>query len=376
MNPIQIIFFSVTTLLILVYGGYYLLCYYTANHKSLKIKKKRKFKPSVSIVIPTWNEEDTIKGKLKNTLKLKYPNKKLEIIVIDSGSTDKTRSIVKKFKGVRLIVEKKRMGKANALNRVFRKCKGDIVIMSDSDCRLDKNILEKSMPYFSDTKIGALTGRQILLNPNENIATKTESEYRNFYFLIRKAESIIDSTIIFHGEFSAFRKELLENIYVDSVADDTELALRVRKKNYRALMIWEAIYREYAPDKLSERIKQKYRRAQGLIQIMSRFFSTFFLNPSYGYFGMLIFPVEFFMHLISPILLVIAFITLFFLPLNIFVLIIIGLGITLLIKRTRIFLLTFLHSQYSCLKGMFHYLFNGSSHSWEKVHGTRRYVDK
>ena len=376
MNPIQIIFFSVTTLLILVYGGYYLLCYYTANHKSLKIKKKRKFKPSVSIVIPTWNEEDTIKGKLKNTLKLKYPNKKLEIIVIDSGSTDKTRSIVKKFKGVRLIVEKKRMGKANALNRVFRKCKGDILIMSDSDCRLDKNILEKSMPYFSDTKIGALTGRQILLNPNENIATKTESEYRNFYFLIRKAESIIDSTIIFHGEFSAFRKELLENIYVDSVADDTELALRVRKKNYRALMIWEAIYREYAPDKLSERIKQKYRRAQGLIQIMSRFFSTFFLNPSYGYFGMLIFPVEFFMHLISPILLVIAFITLFFLPLNIFVLIIIGLGITLLIKRTRIFLLTFLHSQYSCLKGMFHYLFNGSSHSWEKVHGTRRYVDK
>jgi len=373
MNPIQIIFFFVTALLVLVYGGYYFLCYYTANHKSLKIKKNRKFRPSVSIVIPTWNEEDTIEGKLKNTLKLKYPNKKLEIIVIDSGSTDKTRSIVKKFKKIRLIAEKKRMGKANALNRVFKKCKGDIVIMSDSDCRLDENILEKSMPYFSNPKVGALTGRQILLNPDENIATKTESNYRNFYFLIRKAESIIDSTIIFHGEFSAFRKELLENIYSDSVADDTELALRIRKKKYRALMIWEAIYREYAPDKLSERIKQKYRRAQGLIQIMTRFFSTFFLNPSYGYFGMLIFPVEFFMHVISPILLIVAFITLFFLPLNIFVLIIIGIGISLLIKRTRIFLLTFLHSQYSCLKGMFHYLFNGSSHAWEKVHGTRRY---
>ena len=373
MNSIQIIFFSVTALLVLVYGGYYFLCYYTANHKLLKIKKNRKFRPTVSIVIPTWNEKDTIEGKLKNTLKLKYPNKKLEIIVIDSGSTDKTRSIVKKFKKVRLIAEKKRMGKANALNRVFKKCKGDIVIMSDSDCRLDEDILEKSMPYFSNPKVGALTGRQILLNPDENIATKTESNYRNFYFLIRKAESIIDSTIIFHGEFSAFRKELLENIYSDSVADDTELALRIRKKKYRALMIWEAIYREYAPDKLSERMKQKYRRAQGLIQIMTRFFSTFFLNPSYGYFGMLIFPVEFFMHVISPILLIVAFITLFFLPLNILALIGIGLGISLLIKRTRIFLLTFLHSQYSCLKGMFHYLFNGSSHAWEKVHGTRRY---
>ena len=103
MTIIQMIFYSVFLLFGAVYLGYYFLCYYTVRLKSLKIKKKNDFRPTVSIVIATWNEENTIEGKLKNTLKLKYPKNKLETIVIDSGSTDLTRKIVKKFKKVKLI---------------------------------------------------------------------------------------------------------------------------------------------------------------------------------------------------------------------------------------------------------------------------------
>ena len=372
--PENLFWFSVS-LLAVVYIGYYSLCLYVVKTKKLKVRKNMKFRPKVSFVIATWNEEKTILGKLKNTLALDYPKNKLEIIVIDSGSTDQTNNIVRKFKRVRLIAEKERKGKADALNKAFKKCKGDIVVISDSDCRLDKDILKKSMPYFFDPKVGALTGRQILLNSKENLATKTEQNYRNFYFMIRKAESIIDSTLVFHGEFSAFRRKLLDNIYDDSVADDSELALRIRKKNYRALMIWDAIYREYAPNRLSDRMKQKYRRAQGLVQIMSRFFSTFFLNPAYGYFGMLIFPVEFFMHAISPFIVILALITMFFLPLNLLILISFATIVALSIKIVRSFMLTFMHSQYACLKGMVSYLFKGSSFNWEKVHGTRRYEE-
>lgn len=371
----EILFWFSVSLLAVVYVSYYSICVYVAKRKELKIKKDTKFRPKISFVIATWNEEKTISGKLKNTLSLDYPKDKLEIIVIDSGSTDRTKDIVRKFKKVRLITEKERKGKADALNKVFKKCKGDVVIISDSDCRLDKNILKKSMPYFSDSKVGALTGRQILLNPGENLATKTEKKYRDFYFMIRKAESIIDSTLVFHGEFSAFKKELLDNIYSDSVADDSELALRIRKKKYKALMVWDAIYREYAPGKLSDRMKQKYRRAQGLIQIMSRFFSTFFFNPNYGYFGMLIFPTEFFMHVLSPFILLIAGITFFLLPLT--TMLVLGglILISLLIPQFRSFFFTFIHSQYACLRGILSYLFRGSSFQWEKVHGTRRYAE-
>lgn len=373
MNIPETLFWFCASLLIVVYISYYFICLYVVKTKKLRVKKNPKFRPKVSFVIPTWNEEKTISGKLKNTLALDYPKNKLEIIVIDSGSTDKTKSIVGKFRRVKLIAEKERKGKADALNKVFKKCTGNIVVISDSDCRLDKNILKKSMPYFFDSKVGALTGRQILFNSGENLATKTEQKYRDFYFMIRKAESIIDSTLVFHGEFSALRKELLEDIYDDSVADDSELALRVRKKNYRALIIWEAIYREYTPNKFSDRMKQKYRRAQGLVQIMSRFFSTFFFNYKYGYFGMLIFPTEFFMHVLSPFILLIAIVNLIFLPPSLIILIIAGIGLLMAIKKTRLFLLAFLHSQYACLKGIINYAIRGPSKSWEKIFGTRRY---
>lgn len=373
MEIIHLIFWFCVITIGLVYFGYYLICLYVVRKKPLRTNKKNNFRPKVSIIITTWNEENTIEGKLKNTLSLDYPKNKLEVIVIDSGSTDRTKSIVRKFRSVKLITEKTRMGKAHALNIVFGRCKGEIVVMSDSDCRLEKDILEKAIPYFFDPKVGAVTGRQILLNSDENLATKTESKYRQFYFTIRQAESIIDSTPIFHGEFSAFRKNLLDKIYNDSVADDSELAMRIRKKNFRAIMVWDAIYKEYAPNKLSERIKQKSRRAQGLIQIMFRFFPTFFMNPRYGYFGMIIFPLEFFMHVLTPLILLTAAVSLIFLPVTTLILFGVLISFVLMFKKTRFFFLTFLHSQYACLKGMLTYAINGPSKSWDKVFGTRRY---
>jgi len=328
----------------------------------------------VSIVIPTWNEESTIEGKLKNTLELKYPRNKLEIIVIDSGSTDLTKKIVNRFKKVKLIEEKERKGKACALNKAFKFCNGDVIVITDADSRLKEDILLKSMPYFFDPKVGALTGKLILINPDENIVTKIEKNYRDIYHLIRSAESILDSTTIFHGPFSAFRKNSIEKIFTDSVADDTELAFRVRKKNYKTLLIDNAIFWEYTPSKFSERIKLKQRRAHGIIQVMFRFFSTFFFNSNYELFGLLIFPVEFFMHVISPILIFVMVISAFFLPLKILILLLIGLLVGFLIPKVRSLILTFLHTQYACFKGTINYVFNNQSFKWEKIHGTRRYL--
>jgi len=369
----ETLFYLSVSLLVIVYVGYYSLCLYVTKTKKLNVKKNAKFRPKVSFVIPTWNEGNTIEGKLKNTLKLKYPKDKLEIIAIDSGSTDSTKKIIKKFKNIKLIEEKERHGKASALNKVFKYCKGDIIVISDADSRLKEDILLKSMPYFFDTRVGALTGKLVLINPDENMTTKIEKNYRKFYHLIRNAESILDSTVVFHGPFSAFRNGLVKKISKDSVADDTELAIRIRKKNYKTLFISDAIFWEYTPTKFSERIKLKQRRAHGIIQIMFRFFSTFFFNPDYRIFGFLIFPVEFFMHVISPILILVILISAFFLPLNILASMLTLFLIGLLIPQARSFIITFLQTQYSCFRGIIDYTFKSDSHKWEKIYGTRRY---
>ncbi len=372
MEIIGFVFWSSLIMLVAVYFGYYFLCWYTVKTKKLKIKKNKSYKPHVSLIIPTWNEENTIEGKLKNTFGLKYPKNKLEVIVIDSGSTDNTKKIVKKFKNVKLITEKTRKGKANALNKAFKFCRGEILAITDADSRLKENILLKTMLYFFDPNVGALTGKLVLINPDESMATKAEKNYRGFYHLIRNAESILDSTPIFHGPYSAFRKDIIEDLFKDSIADDTELAMRVRKKNFKTLLIDDAIFWEYTPTKFSERIKLKQRRAHGIIQVMFRFFSTFFFNPHYSWFGFLIFPVEFFMHVISPILVVIMIVTSLFLPFYTLVSLLV-MFLILLLLPSRVFILTFLHSQYACLKGTFHYAFRKHSYKWEKIQGTRRY---
>jgi cellulose synthase/poly-beta-1,6-N-acetylglucosamine synthase-like glycosyltransferase len=369
----EIIFWFSLSLLTIVYVSYYSLCLYVVKTKKLKVKKNIKFRPKVSFVIPTWNEEKTISGKLKNTLALDYPKNKLEVIVIDSGSVDSTKKLIKKFKKVKLIIEKKRTGKANALNKAFKYCRGDIIIISDADSRLKEDIVLKSMPYFFDPRVGALTGKLVLINPDENVVAKVEKNYRNFYHLIRNAESILDSTPIFHGPFSAFRRSVIEDISWNSVADDTELAFKVRKKKYKTLLINEAVFWEYTPTNFSERIKLKQRRAHGVIKVMFQFFSTFFFNLNYGLFGFLIFPVEFFMHVISPILILVTIVTVLFLPLDMLLGLLLLLSIGFLIPKLRFFILTFLHTQFACLKGIVNYLFNLQSHKWEKIQGTRRY---
>jgi len=366
------LFLILTSIIGITYGGYYLFCLYLTRTKKIKVEKSSKYLPKLSIIIPAWNEEKSIEGKIKNTLELEYPGKK-KIIVIDDGSDDKTNEIVKKFKEVKLITQKQRTGKAGALNNAFKNCKGDLVLITDADSRLEKNVLLKSVPYFFDESVGAITGRQFIPNPSETITTKIEKNYRGFFYLIRQAESILDSTFIFDGPFMMVRKKLWEDIYGDSVADDSELALRVRKKGYRTLSIPDVKYTEYASRKIGDRTKRKQRRAQGLIQIITRFFGTFFLNPKYGLFGMFIFPVGFFMHLISPILIALTILIIPFLPFWMIELVLVIFLLMIIIPKTRSTFLTFLHSQYACLIGMIGYLLKGPSNKWEQITDTRRY---
>jgi cellulose synthase/poly-beta-1,6-N-acetylglucosamine synthase-like glycosyltransferase len=372
MNIIELVFWISLSAIAIFYTGYFTLSVYLSRTKKLNVKKNQKFRPKISIVIPTWNERNSIKKKLENTLKLRYPRNKLEFLVIDSKSTDGTPDIIKKFKSFKLIIEKERRGKAHALNRIFKHCSGDIILITDADCLLNEDALVKSIPYFADPSVGAITGREEFLNVSENLATKSEKAYRKFFYIFRHAESVLDSTYIFDGPFMAFRKELLQNISVETVAEDSEIAFIIRKKGFRTISIPDVKYYDYAPTNLSERAEQKSRRAQGLLQSLFHFFPDFFLNPEYGLFGFLIFPSGFFMHVISPFLLLIVGITLFLMPQYVLIPFLLLLSLSLLIPRTRSFVLTFLHSNFSILKGIVTLFIKGPEYRWKKIQSTRR----
>jgi len=281
----------------LFYGGYsaFGLIYGSAARYGMHACKK-KYLPRVSFIVPTFNEEDIIRRKIENIRNLDYPKDKFEIIFVDS-SVDKTREIIKKFKeqssqSIILLEEDKKRGLASALNLAYSKATGEIVIKTDCDMLLKNDFIIKIVKYFSDSMIGAVSGAIRVLNQLD-----IEIGYRTVFEKLRLAESNLDSTYIFNG--FAFRRSLVEPIDEKSVADDAELALKIRKKGYRTVYAPDAILYEVSPASIKTRIQQKSRRAQGHIRLISQNINLLF-NPKYGKFGLFIFPANFFMMIVSP----------------------------------------------------------------------------
>ncbi len=354
------------------------------------------YRPTVSIIIPTYNEASSIEDKIKNTLTLNYPPEKVKIIVIDSASTDGTPDIAERFEPVKVIRQPERRGKSSALAEVFKVTTEEIIVITDADAMLDKDVLINSLPYLADISVGAVTGKQILINPNETISQQSEQSYRDFFDNIRRIESKIASTMIFNGPFMAFKQEVLEAPPQNSVADDTEMAIQVIKKGYRALYIPEAIFYEKIPLSNESRIKQKERRAQGLVQSFWRHRDMVF-NRKYGKFGTEVLPAEFAVHILLPFALFISLIalviSLFFDPasaLTISIMFLLSVGTYAAavysdinkilnspekgasIKHILIMVLSFVQLQFALLSGALKMVIFGTSHIWEQISEVRK----
>jgi cellulose synthase/poly-beta-1,6-N-acetylglucosamine synthase-like glycosyltransferase len=283
-----------------VYSIYGVLALTLGNGSKSVARKNTSYRPFVSILIPSYNEQEIMQAKLENTIETLYPQDRIEIVVMDSSS-DSTPEIVNEFSRrypfIKLIHEKERNGVANALNKAYRAVTGDIVVRTDCDSRLNKHSISEIVSNFADPTIGAATGRLIVLNKEMK-----ELRYRTLQQRIQMAESKIDSTYIFQP-FSAFRRELIRLIDPKSIADDAEVALNIRTQGYRAIYDPQAEFYEASPDKFAERLKLKSRRAQGHIKLLLKNVRLCF-NSKLSSYGLLVLPMNFFMIVISPLMMI------------------------------------------------------------------------
>jgi cellulose synthase/poly-beta-1,6-N-acetylglucosamine synthase-like glycosyltransferase len=259
--------------------------------------------PNVSILIPTHNEERDIKRRLENILESDYPKNKLEIIVIDSGSIDKTRLIIEShFKDtVILITEQERQGKAHAINLGLQKCRGEIIILTDGTTLYDRTTIRQLIDPFKDTGIGAVSA--IYDVPNRKESHVSESEYKFWVYKdkIRLLESSTHSTSWLSGEACAFRNKIIDKVDEDTLADDSNIALQIISKGHRVIVNQDARFIERSPTQFFDYFRIKSRRALGGLIETLRFRSLLF-NPLHGYFGKIIYPYRMFVCLVSPIL--------------------------------------------------------------------------
>lgn len=283
---------------------------------NMLIKKRESFDnengylSSVSIIIPTYNEERVIARKIENCLELDYPEDKHEIIVVDSGSTDGTREIVKKFvdRKVKLLIQEKRKGKAAAINEALKYAKGEIIIVTDANALLNKSAVRDIVKRFSNPKVGGVEGRYLLVRKGEYGLSAEESLFRRLENWIKEKESVIDSIAGMVGELFAFRRGAIDKFDEKAITEDFEASIRIRKLGYRLCHERRAIVIEHAPATLTDVINQKKRRIIGTIQTLFMHFDALF-NPKLGFYGLLILPSHKLLQILTPYFLILFIIS-------------------------------------------------------------------
>ena len=239
---------------------------------NLNIKKD--YLPSTAILIPAYNEEKIIRLKLENLSKVVYPQDKMEIIVLNDSSTDNTVQEVNQYIAnnpspkISIFDSKEHLGKTGCLNIVLKTIKADVVIISDADCFWQHDILGKALSYLSDPTVGAITGREYLLNPQDTWVTLGEQLYDNTVQAIRIGESKLHSTIFFQGGFAAYKRSVLDEF--NHATDDSGTALDVVQRSKRAILIPEIGFFTISPTVWRNKISIKIRRASHLQKLWAR----------------------------------------------------------------------------------------------------------
>lgn len=251
-------------------------------------------KPSVTIIVPVFNEQETVAKTVHSLLDLNYPKDKLMIMVVDDGSKDNTWQIVQQFQGNPQVAlhKKENGGKYTALNYAITHATTEYIGCLDADSFVDSEALHHIMPYFNDERIAAVTPSMKIQNPDSVLGLMQNAEY-NMGIFIRKILGLLDAQYVTPGPFSIFKREVFKTVGMYKHAhntEDLEMALRLQDHHYKIVNAHRAVVYTVGPRTLYKLYKQRVRWTGGFIQ-NTLDYKKMLLNPKYGNLGMLILPV-------------------------------------------------------------------------------------
>lgn len=266
------------------------------------IAKDPNYLPRVSIVIPTYNEETIIEERLENITNMDYPSHMLEVVFVDNSS-DRTPEIIKEYMKSHPYIKLQKQEKPGfnaALNQGYTAATGDIVIKSDCDAFPFPDALRKIVANFADDRIGAVSG----VCHFDSSDKRMEKLLRDTQTRVKQTEAYFHSSLVFLGGFGAYRRHLIPWLPEKITADDSELVINVVRKGYRAIVDPLVKVKFISPENFVERRKQLGRRAGGVVRVLFKNIRMF-LNPRFGKFGLITMPMEFFIMVAAPILLLV-----------------------------------------------------------------------
>lgn len=228
--------------------------------------------PSVSVIIPAFNEERVIEASVRRVLASAYPG--IAVMVVDDGSKDQTSAIIASAfandpRVTLLTLENG--GKAAALNSALRQTDGEIVIALDADTEFEPETIGRLARWFADPRIGAVAGDARVGN-RVNLVTRWQAvEYITAQNLERRALAGFDAMTVVPGAVGAWRRAALEAVNgypEDTLAEDQDLTIAIQRAGWRVTYDPEAVAWTEAPESFKALAKQRYRWAFGTLQCL------------------------------------------------------------------------------------------------------------
>lgn len=261
-----------------------------------------KHPPFISILIPAYNEQRGIEATIKSALAVDYPRNKMEIIVIDDGSKDRTFEIAKKFRSnIVKVFHKENGGKGTAINFGINRARGEFIFTMDADSMITPNAVKNQLAHFSNPKVMCVAPLLVVYNPRGIIQRIQQIEYFLGIFL-REAFTSLNAANVTPGAFSAYRKSFFDKhggFDENNLTEDLEIALRIQYHHGILENSTNSIVYTESPSTFRALMIQRKRWYVGLLRNLLNYEKLF--SKEYGALGMVILPMALFSILASMI---------------------------------------------------------------------------
>lgn len=277
MTAVAVVFWISVAAIIYPYAVYPMLIWVIGRVRPRPVQR-RPWLPSVTVLIPAYNEVECIGATITNKLEQDYPADLLQIIVISDGSTDGTDEVVQGFadRGVELLRRGPREGKAAALNEAVKHARGEIIVFSDANSLFALDGIRRMVENFSDPEVGYVTGDLHFVATAGSASGAGNNAYMKYENAVRALESRAGSIIGVNGGVDAIRKALYRDVPRQLITDFI-LPLHVISTGHRVVYDERAGATEVPNTEMASEFRMRVRVALRALQGLA--YMRRLLNP-------------------------------------------------------------------------------------------------